>query len=648
MPEPARPRLSPRTQAYVFVILALGLVTVGLSTAELISRPLAWHERWLSLAALTFISGWLSVKLPSVSASISISETFVFAGTLLFGPSVGTVLVVLDALVLCTKEAWVRRRLRWQQVIFNMAAPPLSIWVAARLAGIKQPLGSEVQLDVWFILTLASFTALYFLLNSWLVTFAVALEQKTAPFRIWWTSFTEISVNFAAGASIAAFLVVNAKAQNGVDPTFIGVIVPLLIVIYFTYRWSTKRVEAEREKNAELNRVFMSTIEALALAIDAKDQVTHGHIRRVQRYTMSLAEALGVTDEKQLDALRAAALLHDTGKLAVPEYILNKPGPLTASEFERMKVHAAVGADILKSIDFPYPVEPIVRHHHENWDGSGYPDGVKGQEIPLGARILSVVDCYDALTSDRPYRPRMTRQQAEQKLKERRGAMYDPWIVDQFLRILDRLEQAEEAERKRGMATSTVVVPTLSPAQLDVISATTAEEREFNELRRDLPRASSLVSAVDVLFQHLRRVVPAAGLALYMPVLDTDEISVVAACGVGASAFEGLRVPMGERISGWVFAHGQIVLNSDAALELGPVAKTLSVPLRYAAAVPFLDQQVVAVAVLYSSEPFERDHRRVLESAATLFVSSLSAPLAGEVRAAASRKTVEPAKARIH
>jgi putative nucleotidyltransferase with HDIG domain len=357
-----RPRLSARTQAYVFAVLGFGALTVFLSARELIENPTAPVRAWLPLAALTFVSGWLSVKLPSVSASISISETFVFAGTLLFGPSVGTVLVVLDALVLCAKEAWVRRRLRWQQVVFNIAAPPLSIWVAAKMAGVTHPF-TDVHLDLQFAIVLGSFTALYFLLNSWLVTFAVALEQRAEPFKIWWTSFTELSINFAAGASIAAFLVVNASGV--VDLTFIGVTLPLLLVIYFTYRWSTRRVEVEREKVFELNRVFLSTVEALALAIDAKDQVTHGHIRRVQRYTMALAEALGITDEKELDALRAAALLHDTGKLAVPEYILNKPGPLTASEFERMKMHAVVGADILKSIDFPYPVEPIVRHHHE-------------------------------------------------------------------------------------------------------------------------------------------------------------------------------------------------------------------------------------------------------------------------------------------
>ena len=204
----------------MLIVVALGLATIVGSFVDLASEPWSAHRNWLPLAAFTFVSGWLSVKLPSVNASISISETFVFAGTLSFGPSVGVLLVVLDALALCAKHAWIRGRLRWQQVVFNLAAPPLSIWCAAHLARISQPL-ANVQLDVEFVVVLATFTALYFLLNSWLVTFAVALEQKAPPLPIWRTSFTELSVNFAAGASIAAFLVVNA---GDIDLTFMGVI----------------------------------------------------------------------------------------------------------------------------------------------------------------------------------------------------------------------------------------------------------------------------------------------------------------------------------------------------------------------------------------------------------------------------------------
>ena len=169
---------------------------------------------------------------------------------------------------------------------------------------------------------------------------------------------------------------------------------------------------------AALNSLYMSTIETLAMAIDAKDQITHGHIRRVQTYAVALAKGMGVTDDKLIRAVEAAALLHDMGKLAVPEYILNKPGPLTPAEFEKMKLHAGVGADILSSIAFPYPVDTIVRHHHENWNGSGYPDGLAGSAIPIGARILSVVDCFDALTSDLARtRPRLPDKEAIQILR---------------------------------------------------------------------------------------------------------------------------------------------------------------------------------------------------------------------------------------
>jgi len=335
---------------------------------------------------------------------------------------------------------------------------------------------------------------------------------------------------------------------------------------------------------------------------------------------MALAKSLGIKDQKQLDAIRAAALLHDTGKLAVPEYILNKPGPLSASEFERMKVHAAVGADILKSIDFPYPVEPIVRHHHENWDGTGYPDGLKEDQIPLGARILSVVDCYDALTSDRPYRPRYPRHLAEKILSERRGSMYDPWVVDGFLGLLDTLEAGDAVE----ITESLQLTGAARPEQFDVITATQAEDREFNEMKRDLPRAATFAAAAEVLLTHVRRVVPAACIALYVQQPDSRDLTAVGCSGTGASIVEGLGLKIGERISGWALAHRQVVLNSDAILELGPMARSLPAPLRYVAAVPLVDGAMSAVLTAYSSDPFEQDHRRMLEAAATLFCSHFS------------------------
>ena len=619
MSDPAKTAFSKRLQLYIAAVCLAGLTVILVSLTEVVQQPPDWRSQWFSLVLLTILSGLLPVKLPTVNVSISISETFVIAGTLLFGPAGGTVLVLLDALFISIR-LYISGALRWQQVLFNLAAPPVSVWVAANLSGITPLLSTDPNFDSRFMITLAAFTTIYFVLNSWLITFALAFQRNLKPSVIWRKHFVDLLINYGAAASVASLLVYNTRT---VRVEFITAIAPLLLMLYLTYKWSNRRIEVEREKNAELNRVFLSTIEALALAIDAKDQVTHGHIRRVQRFTMALAKALGVEEERQLDALKAAALLHDTGKLAVPEYILNKPGPLTPAEFERMKVHAAVGADILKSIDFPYPVEPIVRHHHENWNGTGYPEGLKGQEIPTGARILSVVDCYDALTSDRPYRPRYSRQHAEQVLKERRGTWYDPWVVDAFLGILDKLEKEDQQSEK---ATDTKSTPLHLPAQLEVIAATTAEEREFNELRRELPLATSVTAAAEILFRHVRRVIPAASVVLFVPDLTKGELTVAASSGVGTDAINDLNIAIGDRISGWAIAHKQVVLNSNAALEIGPVARTFSTPLRYAMAVPILNGSTAAavgVITSYASEPFDNDHRRMMESAATLFAASV-------------------------
>ena len=243
MGQPTRRQFSASTQIYVFAVLALGATILALSVVEIAHKPSEWQSGWLKLACMTLVSGWLSVKLPSGRATISISETFVLAGTVLLGAGVGAILVALDALVLCTKEFLLGRGLRWQQVAFNIASPAVSIYLSATASGINTiPVG--VGLSTEFVVRLAIFTALYFLLNSWLVTFALSLEMREPPIKIWWANFRELWINFAAGASIAAFA---ANAQ-GVSPAFIGVIIPLLVVIYVTYSSSSKRVQASKKK----------------------------------------------------------------------------------------------------------------------------------------------------------------------------------------------------------------------------------------------------------------------------------------------------------------------------------------------------------------------------------------------------------------
>ena len=198
------------------------------------------------------------------------------------------------------------------------------------------------------------------------------------------------------------------------------------------------RLTAKTRESEELSRLHFATAEALATAIDAKDQTTHCHVRRVQIYAAGLGEILGLS-KAEIAALKAGALLHDIGKLAVPAHIINKPGRLTQAEFEKMKIHTTVGAQILSRVDFPYPVLPIVRHHHEQWDGLGYPDGLKAEQIPITARIISVVDCFDSVREDRPFRRGMTRDEAVDFLLRGSGTHFDPRVVDLFIKHLPAL-----------------------------------------------------------------------------------------------------------------------------------------------------------------------------------------------------------------
>src|SRR5687767_13855715 len=452
--------LSSLGRAYVVCVSAIGLSIAAHSLAQLYVQQVS--TQWLILAALTLLTGSFTVRIPKINARLSVSDTFVFASVLLFGPAAGTITVVLDALIISLRLSSPFRAPR--RVIFNVALAAVSTWVAAQIfffvSGLK-PYSIEQAPLAQLLFPLFLFTLAYFLINSWLVTLALALDHDKPAYPIWRDNFLWLSVNYFGGASVAALLVAYTKE---IDFTTLGIIVPLLFISYLTFKTSMGRIEDANRHLLEVNKLYLSTIETLAMAIDAKDQITHGHIRRVQRFAVGLAKAVGVNDEIQLKAIEAAALLHDMGKLAIPEFILNKPGRLTSNEFDVMKQHANIGADILGSIQFPYPVVPIVRHHHEAWDGSGYPDKLKGVSIPLGARILSVVDCFDALTSDRPYRPALCVEDALSVLVQRRGTMYDPLIVDKFIETqakLSQLAEVDEAEKEAidTLATKLRIVP---------------------------------------------------------------------------------------------------------------------------------------------------------------------------------------------
>jgi len=354
--------------------------------------------------------------------------------------------------------------------------------------------------------------------------------------------------------------------------------------------------------------------------------------------TVALARALDVKDELTLQALEAAALLHDTGKIAVPEHILNKPGKLTPAEFEKMKLHAPIGAEILSSIDFPYPVVPIVRHHHENWDGTGYPDGLKGTEIPLGARILSVVDCFDALTSDRPYRRRMTDEDALKIVTDRRGTMYDPVIVDAFVKSYKDImpateESAHPVARALGDAREAVrqPLPAAEPSNAD--APVPDEVLAVTSLARAVAGEAALGDVGALAWMMIRNVVPSASMALFVTDDRQDAVAVGYAAGAHAALLRRVRKPRGAGISGWASATRRGVLNAEAALDLGPDAGTLSPPLRSALAVPLTHEgSCVGVLALYASTPnaFSEDQLRLLELLAPSFAASVATVTAAE------------------
>ena len=222
-----------------------------------------------------------------------------------------------------------------------------------------------------------------------------------------------------------------------------------LYLTYRTYKVYLGRIDDEQRHVREMADLHLATIEALALAIDAKDQTSQSHIRRVQLYATAVARALGMK-ENEIQGVKTAALLHDIGKLAVPEHILSKPGPLTPEEFQKIRAHPKVGADIVSSVPFPYPVAPLILSHHERWDGKGYPSGLKGEEIPLGARILSVVDYFDALMAERPYHKAMSFEAAIGLLQQEAGKGLDPTVVNKFIELLPAL-QAEAAKLEQSM-----------------------------------------------------------------------------------------------------------------------------------------------------------------------------------------------------
>jgi putative nucleotidyltransferase with HDIG domain len=613
-------------QIFLATVICAGAVAIAHSSIALVRQPADWD--WLILAALIIVTASFSIKVPSVNARLSVSEAFVIASVLSFGVHVGTVVVALDSLVLTT---WLRRPTRSPlRAMFNMAAGALAISVAARVFEWILPIQPAASVPLERLLVPVFALALaYFAINSWLIATAVAYEQNAAPGRIWHRHFSWVALNYLGGASVALVLVSYAADIN---LTAVGVVVPLLIVLYLTFRTSWGRLEDANKHVAQLNELYLSTIETLAMAVDAKDQITHGHIRRVEVYAVELAKRLGATDDNQLRAIATAALLHDMGKLAIPEHILNKPGKLTPGEFDKMKRHADIGADLLSSVKFPFPVVPIVRHHHEHWNGTGYPAGIAATDIPLGARILSVVDCFDALTSDRPYRPRLSTNDAFKIIRDQAGTTYDPLVVEVFIKNYPEIAPLaiRAGQEARSVIDGSDLITSSdshASAPLHQIRTNASEAALLDACSRDIAKATSPIAALDASAQSLRQVTPATVYALFEYDSSSDLLRCVATVGDTDKLLKGLAIKLGEKVTGWVAANRRTSVDSDASLDLMQIAAYFTPPLRSSISTPLTEaDRLVGVLTAYTitEGAFHQSHRYAFEYVASVLAMRLA------------------------
>jgi diguanylate cyclase (GGDEF)-like protein/putative nucleotidyltransferase with HDIG domain len=424
------------------------------------------------------------------------------------------------------------------------------------------------------------------------------------------------------------------RASGRLGWTFTLALLPPVYLIYRSVRLYFGKLEQERAHAESMAALHLRTIEALATAIEAKDECTGDHLRRVQVYSLELAKHLGLSSD-EVNALQAASILHDIGKLAVPDYIISKPGKLTPDEFDKMKVHTVVGAEILEQVAFPYPVAPIVRSHHEKWDGSGYPDGLKAQDIPIGARILSAVDCLDALASDRQYRRALPLDEAMNYVSGLSGKSFDPQVVDILkanYREFESLAQSTPLRNhrlskdlivSRGEApdagfeksASTASSGNGAQAPADSIASAREEMRAIVDLAMDLSKSLRMEDILSILAARLKQLVPYDCLAIY--VRERSILKAQFTSGLTSQIFASLEIPVGQGLSGWVVENAKAIVNGNPAVEpgyaeasgqLGTLNSALSIPLGDGV------DQFSGALTLYRTEKdaYSADHLRVL------------------------------------
>ena len=622
----ALPALSPAARRFRNLVLLSAAVILGASAFFWNSPDVLKYLTFLTVAILVS-----SARTASPSTAITLSGSLVIV---LFGVAELTLpeTVFLASLATFLPGLWRHIRTEPQKFLaFDVALAAAGAGLAA-LVFASQML---VNQDWSPIFRLGIATLVLFCVETTTRIGLFALDQSRPLARLW-LSETGWAIPYYLGGALLAFAMNTVSAFAG-WPTVVAT-APAVYLIVRSSRLYLQRLQDQQVHSEEMASLHLRTIEALALAIGAKDQTTHDHLKRVQVYARELGKELGLTPEEH-EALQAAALLHDIGKLAVPEHIISKPGRLTPEEFEKMKIHPTVGAEILEQVRFPYPVAPIVRTHHERWDGAGYPAGLKGEQIPIGARILSAVDCLDALASDRQYRRALPLDQAMEIVKSESGKAYDPRVVDILARRyveLEKLAHITPEPKQTKLSTDVKVELGAAPAVgfesakaasvttdskqpvdfLNSIASARQEVQTLFEIAQDMGNSLSLDETLSVLSVRLRRMIPHNSLAIW---LRNDEVLTPAyVSGEDFRLFSSLAIPVGQGLSGWVAENGKPIVNGNPTVESGYLNDPkITSSLRSAVAVPLEGNgRNVGVLALYHSDrdAFTRDHLRILNA----------------------------------
>ena len=563
------------TKLRIFLVLLPCAATPVFLWSMWTLRSRSHDSDWIILAIFTLATIPFFRFLPSTSTTVSVGDTYAMAIAMLYGVTPCVVTTFLYSL--STSLLAQRPRVYLYKIAFNTSSMVLVSWLYGSAYHMVR--GNNTH-PLNIVFAAAIMLAVFFFTNSILTSIAISWAVTKKTFDFWTQTCFPLFLDFSASAGAAVFIALSGNMSR-----YAPVIVAPIVALIWGYQKLIQSRAAEVTRHfAELEQLHMRTVESLAMAVDAKDQTTYGHIRRVHAYAVGLARLHGIREKSnEFKAIETGALLHDIGKLAVDDYILNKPGRLTEKEYEKIKIHALAGDEILRQVVFPFPVALYVRHHHERWDGSGYPDGLKGEEIPLGARILTVADSFDAICQSRPYKPPIPTDQAIDILCREAGRFFDPELVRLMQEHIDELEEAAMHEVANATELS---FRRHDGGELESISQISANSEEINEdiperLQRLSERCFAMAGVFDLadilpmFLYQTGNAVPFDTSVLY---LENNGVEITAACVVGkfSNILTGHRIEMGQGGSGWTAAYGLPILNSDPSFDFRGLPHDLS------------------------------------------------------------------------